>query len=157
MSKRSPNHLEMPFIFTTKRACHASSVSQAFIIGLLPTSCRAQTRGPTIIDHTRGGEGRGESCSRGPLPRKLFPCRDQFRDMDIQARSLSYPSSSYGTVRGLSANLLGHHADPLCTFLARLSDCSTVGGREVSQEGSSFIVSFSFVHLATAEKAERGR
>ena len=78
----------MPFIFTTKRACHASSVSQAFIIGLLPTSCRSQTRGPTIIDHTRGGEGRGESCSRGPLPRKLFPCRDQFRDMDIQARPL---------------------------------------------------------------------
>ena len=151
----------MPFILTTQRACHASSVSQAFIIGLLPTSCRrAQTRGPTLIDHTRGEEreGRGESCSRGPLPRKLFPCRDQFRDMDIQARSLSYPRNSYGTVRvGPGANLLGHHTDPLCTFLARLSDCSTVGGREVSQEESSFIVSFSFVHLATAEKAERGR
>ena len=93
----------MPFILTTQRACHASSVSQAFIIGLLPTSCRrAQTRGPTIIDHIRGErerEGRGESYSRGPLPRKLFPCRDQFRDMDIQARSLSYPRNSYGTVR----------------------------------------------------------
>ena len=124
MRKRSPNHLAMPFILTTQRACHASSVSQAVIIGLLPTSCRAQTRGPTIIDHTRGEEGRGESCSRGPLPRKLFPCRDQFRDMDIQARSLSYPSSSYGTVRvGPGANLLGHHTDPLSMHIS----CTAVG------------------------------